>query len=228
MDEAGVVDEKEVHNAIYILDDSFVNNQIDLIDHFDALSNCVILKSTHENIVNTRVAGSNMSSLMKWNTLQEIIENKDYRGFYYFHNENHENTYFSESEVKKHLYGKSKEFKNRLKCLRVFIFYILHLEHALDSDKKIVLLTDSQGHNEGETTLENKEQLKFNANFRAYEYLELMSDQEGHTNYARLFVGDDAVYERIKKYLFNIMTTDEYILTQSDDHPEGNFLFLTL
>ena len=147
MDEAGVSEVKEVHNTIYILDDSFVNNQIDLIDHFEALTNCVVLKSTHENIVSTRIGG-NMASQMKWNTLQEIIENKDYRSFYYFHNENHENTYFSESEIKKYLYGKSKDFKNRLKCLRVFIFYVLHLEHLLGDDKKIVLLTDTQDHSD--------------------------------------------------------------------------------
>lgn len=62
-----------------------------------------------------------------------------------------------------------------------------------------------------------------------------MSDEEGKTNYARLFIGDDEVYNRIKKHLqfhqfkdanldsniCRIMTTDEYISTQTEDHPEG-------
>ena len=136
-----MADSEEDYKAIYILDDSFVNNQIDLIDHFDSLSNCVILKSTHENIVNTRMAGSKMSAMMKWNTIQEILENKDYRNFYYFHNENHHSTYFSEEEVQKYLYGKSKDYKNKLKALRVLIFYLSHWQTTLQGDWKIVLLT---------------------------------------------------------------------------------------
>lgn len=69
-----------------------------------------------------------------------------------------------------------------------------------------------------------------------------MSDEEGKTNYARLFIGDDDVYNRIKKHLqfskskdaslagsiCSIMTTDEYISTQTEDHPEGNFIVLIL
>lgn len=136
-------EDDQVFNTIYILDDSFVSNQIDLIDHFDTLNNCVVLKSTHENIVNSRMGGTNQSSLVKWNTIQEIIENKDYRHFFYFYNENHESTYFSEQETKAWLYGKSKEFKNKLKAFRVLIFYLTHLEHTLTDGRKIVLLTDA-------------------------------------------------------------------------------------
>lgn len=73
--EGGIDDSEQDYNIIYILDDNFVANQIDLIDHFEALDNCVILKSTHENILNTRMGGSHISSLVKWNTIQEKLEN---------------------------------------------------------------------------------------------------------------------------------------------------------
>ena len=49
--EGGIDDSEEDFNTIFVLDDNFVSNQIDLINHFDALCNCVILKSTHENIL---------------------------------------------------------------------------------------------------------------------------------------------------------------------------------
>ena len=39
MEEGGVMEEQELYKTIYILDDSFVNNQIDFIDHYDQLCN---------------------------------------------------------------------------------------------------------------------------------------------------------------------------------------------
>ena len=111
------------YDTIYILDDNFVSNQVDLIDHFDELSNWVVLKSTHENITNTKIAGSTISGNIKWRIMQEIIDNKTYRHFYYFHNENHEDTYFSEAEMKNLLYGKTKDIKNKLKSFKVLLYY---------------------------------------------------------------------------------------------------------
>ena len=122
--------------TIYILDDNFISNQIDLISQFDSLSNWVVLKSTHENLTNTRsVVGGISSGLIKWNMIQEIIESNSNitipnfsknkskvedvimedintlapsaedlegsRNFYYFYNENHESTYFTEDEISK-------------------------------------------------------------------------------------------------------------------------------
>ena len=103
MDDGGIREDEEEYDIIYILDDSFVNNQIDLIDQFDQLSNCVILKSTHENIMAGKgnlyclesiyfkivleenlklILGSNrMAAILKWNVIQDIIENRDYRNF---------------------------------------------------------------------------------------------------------------------------------------------------
>ena len=89
------------------------------------------------------MGGSHISSMVKWNTIQEIIENKDYRHFFYFYNENHENTYFSEEERNSILYGKSRDIKNKLKALKVLLFYVTHWEFALNEEKQIVLLTDS-------------------------------------------------------------------------------------
>jgi len=103
----------------------------------------VILQSTHDNIVNTRIGGSNRSAMAKWGVIQEIVENKDYRNFYYFRNENHETTYFSEQETKDLLLGRNKEFKNSMKALKVLFFYIDHWKHTLDDKKKIVVLTDT-------------------------------------------------------------------------------------
>jgi len=39
LEEGGVIETQEDYDYIYILDDSFVSNQIDLIEHFDTLSN---------------------------------------------------------------------------------------------------------------------------------------------------------------------------------------------
>lgn len=132
----------ETYHTIYILDDNFVSNQVDLIDHFDNLSNCVILKSTHENITNTRVAGSTMTGNIKWNIIQEIIDNKDYRHFYYLHNENHEDTYFSEEEIKSILSGKTKDMQNKLKCFKVLLYYTRLLTSNV-SDRSISIFNST-------------------------------------------------------------------------------------
>lgn len=119
----GETEDGDKFDTIYILDDNFLSNQIDLIDYFDDLSNCVVMKSTHENITSTRVAGSTMTGNIKWNMIQEILDNRDYRHFFYFHNENHEDTYFNEHEIDTILYGKSKDIKNKLKCFKVLMYY---------------------------------------------------------------------------------------------------------
>lgn len=100
------------------------------------------MQSTHENIVNTKAGGNQRSAAAKWNVIQEIIENKDYRNFYYFRNENHEQTFFNEEESKQLIYGRSREFKNSVKALKVLLFYVEHWKHTLGGDKKMILLTD--------------------------------------------------------------------------------------
>ena len=84
-----------------------------------------------------------MAAYNKWNVIQDIIENRDYRNFYYFYNENHENTYFSEKEIKEFLRFKSKDDKSKVRALRTLIYYNIHLKDQLEEDQKIVLLTDS-------------------------------------------------------------------------------------
>lgn len=89
--------------------------------------------------------------------------------------------------------GKSRDHKNKLKCLKVLLFYVTHWEFALNEEKKIVLLTDSK-QDKG-----------------VYEqFLE-----EG-------ILGDPTTLNRIKEHI-NILTTDEYIASQADEHPEGKF-----
>lgn len=143
------------------------------------------------------IGPNRMAAINKWNIIQDIIENRDYRSFFYFYNENHESTHFSEKEIEKYMNGKSKDFKNKLKALRVLIFYNMHLREKLSEEYKIVLLTDS--------------------NFSSISYEDLLSDVEGEINYGKLFAGEEA-YQSMN---LNIMTTDEFISTQSDERTDG-------
>jgi hypothetical protein len=132
--EGGVIDSPEELDTIYLLDDAFVRNQVDLIQHYDKLDNCVVLQSTLENLPQRGYGGK------QWISIEEL--ELDSRNFYYFRNENHESTYFSEEETETLLKGKSKEFKSRVKCFRAYLYYISHWKHTLDSKYRIVLLTD--------------------------------------------------------------------------------------
>ena len=124
----------ETERTIYLIDDSFLINQIDLIDHFEALRNVVILQFLEKDVEERK--GRNNSI---WPTIKEIIDTKDYSNFYYFYNENHEATTFSEEEIKTVLKGKSRKIKNKLKVLKAFGHYQAHCV-----DQEIVLLTDSE------------------------------------------------------------------------------------
>ena len=123
---------------IFIVDHLFALNQIDTIENCSAISNVVV--------PDTVLRYLNRKNIQSFHGLRNTMDAQEGRCFYYFYNENFQETHLDEGSavVKKELDGKGLDDKIRYKVALVLKYYIEHLANLLKDANSVFILTDSQ------------------------------------------------------------------------------------
>lgn len=124
-------------SKIFIIDHLFALNQIDTIENCSAISNIVV--------PDTVLRYLNRKNIQSFHGLRNTMDAQEGRCFYYFYNENFQETHLDEESAvaKMALAGKGLDDKIRYKVALVLKYYLQHLEGLLESgEESVFILTD--------------------------------------------------------------------------------------
>jgi len=126
-------------HKLFIIDHLFALNQIDTIENCGTISNVIV--------PDTVLRYLNRKNIQSFHGLRNTMDGQEGRQFYYFYNENFQDTHLDEDDagVRKELSGKGLDDKLRYKVGLILKYYLSHLQGLAESeDDDVFILTDSQ------------------------------------------------------------------------------------